>query len=221
MNPVVPNSLLPDAADNLPTRSSLLLRLRDVGDEVSWRTFFDTYWRLIHNVARKSGLSAQEAEDVVQDTVIAVARKMPGFSYDPKRGSFKQWLLLITRRRILDHLRRVYRALAVSDGPGTELAGQQVVCPNPTPDEAIDAMWEKEWQDNILQMALARVRQQVNPKHYQVFDYCVLQNFPPGRVAKMLGLTAPQVYLAKHRVRVAVNRAVQELETEAAHPPGP
>jgi DNA-directed RNA polymerase specialized sigma24 family protein len=42
-------------------------------------------------------------------TVIAVARKMPGFRYDPQRGSFKQWLLRITHRRIADHLREVYR----------------------------------------------------------------------------------------------------------------
>src|SRR6266404_4758915 len=97
--------------DSLPTRRSLLSRLRDLGDSDSWRTFFDTYWRLIYNLARKSGLSDTEAQDVVQETIIAVARKMPGFRYDPAKGSFKQWLLLITRRRIQDHFRRLYRSL--------------------------------------------------------------------------------------------------------------
>src|SRR5678816_1887940 len=90
--------------DSLPTRSSLLSRLRNLDDNRSWRTFFDTYWRLIYNVARKSGLSDEDAQDVVQETVIAVARKMPAFRYDASKGSFKQWLLLITRRRICDHL---------------------------------------------------------------------------------------------------------------------
>jgi DNA-directed RNA polymerase specialized sigma24 family protein len=49
------------------------------------------------------------AQDVVQETVIAVARKMPGVRYDPQRGSFKQWPLRITHRRIADHPRQVYR----------------------------------------------------------------------------------------------------------------
>ena len=95
--------------ESLATRSSLLDRLRDAGDQASWQTFFDTYWRLIYNVARKSGLDDPDAQDVVQEAVIAVARRMPEFRYDPAKGSFKSWLLLITRRRIHDHFRRRYR----------------------------------------------------------------------------------------------------------------
>src|SRR5678816_2584737 len=95
--------------DSLPTRQSLLSRLRDLDDQESWRVFFDRYWRLFYNVARRSGLDDASAQDIVQETVIAVAGKMPGFSYDPQRGAFKQWLLRITRRRIVDHLRKVYR----------------------------------------------------------------------------------------------------------------
>src|SRR5271166_5164444 len=108
--------------DGLATRSSLLRRLRNHSDEVSWQTFFDAYWRLIYNVARKSGLADADAQDVVQETVIAVARKMPEFRYDPAKGSFKHWLLLITRRRILDHVRRVYRSIPQATGSPQELA---------------------------------------------------------------------------------------------------
>ena len=75
-SPDAPSATIKD--DSLPTRRSLLSRLRDLSDSDSWRTFFDTYWRLIYNVARKSGLSDGDAQDVVQETVIAVARKMPG-----------------------------------------------------------------------------------------------------------------------------------------------
>src|SRR5688572_10094841 len=78
-------------ADDLPTRRSLLSRLRNVEDNESWRTFFDTYWRLLYNVARKSGLADHHAQDVVQETVIAVVRKIPEFRYDPVKGLFKQW----------------------------------------------------------------------------------------------------------------------------------
>src|SRR6188472_863642 len=111
MNSAPPNSARDHAAsdyDSLLTRRRLLSRLRDLGDDASWRTFLDTYWRLIYNVARRSGLPDAAAQDVVQDTVISVARKMPDFRYDPSVGSFKQWLLLVTRRRICDHVRRTY-----------------------------------------------------------------------------------------------------------------
>ncbi len=56
--------------------------------------------------AIRSGLSDQEAEDVVQETVISIAKKMPEFVYDPAKCSFKGWLMHVTRLRILDQLRR-------------------------------------------------------------------------------------------------------------------
>src|SRR2546423_7443046 len=106
--------------DSLLTRRTLLSRLRNLDDAESWRTFFNLYWRLLYNVARKSGLDDSSAQEIVQDTVIAVARKMPEFRYDPARGTFRQWLLRITRRRIIDQLRRNYRQPArAEDRPET------------------------------------------------------------------------------------------------------
>ena len=200
--------------DSVATRTSLLSRLRNIEDDASWQTFFETYWRLIYNVARKSGLADTAAQDIVQDTVIAVARNMPEFRYDPGRGSFKQWLLLITRRRIQDHLRRLYHSLPMADASDEEAMSHAEETLAPAPDDAIVAAWETEWRENIIQAALARVRQRVHPKNYQAFDYCVLQNVPASEVARMLGLNAAQVYLAKHRVSAAVKRAATELEAE-------
>ncbi len=79
----------------LPTRHSLIERLRDLDDQASWREFFDTYWKLIYGAAIRAGLSDQEAEDVVQETVIGVARKMPDFVYEPAVCSFKGWLMQV------------------------------------------------------------------------------------------------------------------------------
>ena len=78
---------MPASPDELiPTRRSLLSRLEDWDDQESWREFFNTYWKLIYGVALRAGLSDAEAQDVVQDTVVAVARKMQDFRYDPGRG---------------------------------------------------------------------------------------------------------------------------------------
>src|SRR3954462_12547982 len=89
-----------------PTRATLLERLRNLDDHASWQDFFDTYWKLIYCAAVKSGLSDHEAEEVVQETVIGVARKMETFRYEPQICSFKGWLMHVTRRRIIDHLRK-------------------------------------------------------------------------------------------------------------------
>src|SRR5262252_3704320 len=69
--------------DLIPTRESLLSRLKNWEDRESWQDFFDIYWKLIYSMARKAELTDAEAQDIVQETVISVARKIEGFKYDP------------------------------------------------------------------------------------------------------------------------------------------
>jgi RNA polymerase sigma-70 factor (ECF subfamily) len=90
----------------IPTRASLIQRLKNWRDQASWEEFFETYWRLIYGVATKGGLTDAEAQDVVQETLVAVARHIPDFKYDPVIGSFKAWLLNMTRWRIADQIRK-------------------------------------------------------------------------------------------------------------------
>ena len=90
----------------VPTRQSLLERLRNLDDHDAWQEFFDTYWKLIYCAAIKFGLSDTEAEEVVQETIIGVARKMETFRYEPQTCSFKGWLMHVTQRRIIDRLRK-------------------------------------------------------------------------------------------------------------------
>src|SRR3954451_9492253 len=98
---------MPHSEDELlPTRASLISRLKNWQDQKSWEAFFNTYWRLIYGLARKTGLSDAEAQDVVQETMAAAAKHMPGFKYDPMIGSFKGWLLHTTRWKISDQFRK-------------------------------------------------------------------------------------------------------------------
>src|SRR5580765_5374538 len=93
----------------LPTRQSLLQRLKRWDDQESWRDFFNQYWRLLYSAAIKAGLNDSQAQDVVQDTIILVSKKMEGFRYDPLVDSFKGWLLYLTRKRIALEYRRIER----------------------------------------------------------------------------------------------------------------
>ena len=54
------------AGELVPTRRSLLERLRDLDDHASWQEFFDTYWKLIYCAAVKFGLSDSEAEEAAE-----------------------------------------------------------------------------------------------------------------------------------------------------------
>lgn len=201
--------------DSLQTRQTLLSRLRDLGDDESWRRFFDLYWRLLYNFARKSGLDDHAAREIVQDTVVSMARKMPEYHYDPAKGSFRQWLMRITRRRIVDHLRRQYRQLPKADlmpEALEELPEHADAVTDKT--QALESAWDEEWERATFDAALARVRETSNPRHFQAFDYCVLKQWPVSKVADTLSMNAAQVYLAKHRVAQAMKRAVRQIEDE-------
>src|SRR5262245_51838473 len=201
---------------SLQTRASLLSRLRDLEDKESWQTFFDLYWRLLYNVARRAGLDDADAQDVVQDAVMAIAREIPQFQYNPERGTFKQWLFRILRRRIADHYRKLYRQPARAEmSPETfERSGDAADAFPARGGADLDTAWDQEWERSVLDAAIAQVRAEANPKHFQVFDYCVLKEWPVAKVAATLGMNAALVYLARHRVSQAVKRAARRINEE-------
>jgi RNA polymerase sigma-70 factor (ECF subfamily) len=197
--------------DFIPTRYSLLSRLQNWGDEASWKDFFDTYWRLIYSVARRAGLTETEAQEVVQETVISVAKSIHRFRRDPKSGSFKGWLRNLTRWRIADQLRKRTRLPGYEDLTGGGRLPEPDEIPD-TPDESAGARWEEEWQANLLQAAIDRVRQQVKEEQFQMFDLQVLREWPVERIAETLGVSAARVYLAKHRVTSMIKKEVRTLQ---------
>ena len=69
--------------ESIPTRQSLLARLKDWENQDDWRDFFDTYWRLIHRAALKASLTDAEAQDVVQEVMIAAALDLPAMDGHP------------------------------------------------------------------------------------------------------------------------------------------
>jgi RNA polymerase sigma-70 factor (ECF subfamily) len=212
MKPAPPDELI-------PTRRSLLTRLKDWEDRDGWKEFFDTYWRLIYGVALKAGLTEAEAEDVVQETVVAVAKQMPTFRYDAA-GSFKAWLLQITRWRIVDQFRKrpPWPAGArppSGDGTASTPASEQV----PAEDLDLQPAWDEEWQRNLVDAAIQRVKARVTPRQYQIFDLYVVKEWPVREVARTLHVNAAQVYLAKHRVSRLVREEVRRLEKKFAGPP--
>jgi RNA polymerase sigma factor (sigma-70 family) len=198
--------------DLLPTRRTLLSRLRDWNDQESWRCFFDTYWKLIYSTAVKGGLTDAEAQDVVQDTVISVMKSIRTFRYDPQRGSFKSWLLKLTRWRILDQLDKRDPHLARHSNRADTSTRTATIERQPDPaGSALEAAWDREYEANLRQAAFERVKQKVDPKQYQVFDLYVVKKWPVVKVARFLGINAGVVYLTKHRITNLVKKEVAQM----------
>ena len=195
----------------IPTRYSLLSRLQDREDNESWKEFFDTYWRLIYSVARKAGLTETEAQEVVQETVISVAKDIEKFRRDRRLGSFKGWLRNLTRWRIADQLRKRTR-LAEDPEAGDTGGGAGLSKAWEGADEQAEARWEEEWQANLLQSAIERVKKRVREEHYQMFELQVVREWPVRKVAETLGVSAAQVYLAKHRVSALIKKEARALQ---------
>jgi RNA polymerase sigma-70 factor (ECF subfamily) len=197
----------------VPTRQSLLERLRDLDDHASWQEFFDTYWKLIYCAAIKAGLSDHEAEEVVQETILGVARKMETFRYDPQTCSFKGWLMHVTRRRIIDHLRKRQPAGKFTGlGSDTTTSGTGLQIADPAADQAFEGIWDEEWQKNLVDAAMERVKRKVAPEHYQIFYLHSVKNMPARDIANLLGASMAKVYVVRHRVARLVKREIQTLQ---------
>ena len=207
---------MPSRPDELiPTRATLLMRLKDWQDEASWQEFFNIYENLIRGVAVKSGLSQAEAEDVVQETMVAVAKNIPEFQYDPAVCSFKTWLLNMTRWRITDQIRR--------RGPthGNQLPGsietsdtqitQEIVDPD---GDKLKAIWDHEWEKRLMEAAISNVKRKLEPEKYQLFDFYVNKSWAAEKVAKSFNVSVNQVYLAKSRIEKLIKEEIDRIQTE-------
>lgn len=217
---------LPASADTAPeaeenrllaasqkTRKSLIDRLGNWEDQRSWDEFYRTYWRLIYSVALKHGLRPDEAMDTVQEVILSIARQTQKSQYDPRMGSFKAWLMNLTRWRINDQFRRRAKDTHLTHGPRHHERDTATFdrFPDTKPGE-LEKMWDVEWAKNLLDRAMARVKAQVSPRQFQIFDCYVVKEWSVSRVMAELDVSMAQVYLAKHRVGKLLKRELSELE---------
>ena len=197
------------------TRKSLIERLENWEDQRNWDDFYKTYWRLIYSVAVKAGLRSEEAFDVVQETILGIAKQSKQKKYNPDAGSFKSWLLNITRWRIADQFRKRAKETASVAQPSEDDRKTAILDrfadPNPNP---LDKLWNEEWQRNITETALTQVKSRVSPKQFQIFDCYVIKGWPVKRVMSELGVSMAQVYLSKHRIGGLIKKEVEGLEKQ-------
>ena len=222
---------------SLATRPSLLARLKDWSQQTAWREFDHDYAPLLRNVARKAGLTDPEADEVVQETLIAVAKKIGEFKHAGNRGSFRAWLYQQARWRIADQFRARARVrpctegrpltppLSPGGGEGARGAGEgeseaataadslhlEASSAASEVDPGFERLWDAEWEEHLRQTALARVKRQVSARQFQLFDLHVLQGLSVRVAATAAGTTIAAVYMAKSRVGRLVRREIARL----------
>lgn len=212
----------PSVQFDVETRASLLHRVRDWSDDESWQEFFELYWRIIYALAVKAGLRESEAEEVVQATMLAVAKNIRDFNYDPEVGSFKQWLCNQAHWKISDHLRRRLRddehLRSPANSPATH-TGTATIERHPDPRNGLETFFDDDWRHAVGEVALSRVKAMVQPKQYQIFDLYAVKKWPIRRVSETLNVNLAQVYLAKSRISRLIRREIKRVEAQLERSP--
>jgi RNA polymerase sigma-70 factor (ECF subfamily) len=209
---------------SIRTRPSLLHRLKSGDDAESWQEFYRIYGKLVRDFALQAGLTASEADEVVQETAIGAARHLPEYRYNPKTCRFKTWLLNQASWRIKDQLKKRQRSAAFSgqaDVPRRANTGDAdssrtgIVNRVPDPSSAnLDDLFEQQWRKNLFAAALERVRGGFTLKQFQIFDLLVMQEWPAAQVAKALGVSLANVYVCRHRISKAIKKEILRLEAQ-------
>jgi RNA polymerase sigma factor (sigma-70 family) len=182
----------------IETSDSLLSRLRTDNAHEAWQVFFDAYWGAILRYGQKVGLNQDQAEEVLQDTMVALIRVLPEFAYDRRKGRFRNFLLTIVHRRAMCVLERSSRQRSLV---WTDALEEKLSClsgENDGPDH--EALLR--WRDSLLEEALRRLRDdpRLGENTFGVFEAYVIQRQPVEEVARKFGVSENAVYQVRNRL---------------------
>ena len=166
---------------------SLLSRLQSSGDDDVWREFHDRYYALVRGFARRRGLQPIDADDVAQEVLMAVHHGIREFHYDPAKGRFRGFLKTLA-------LRAIWRREPM-DGDHDEEGLDRLAA-----DPEIEDMWESEWRQYHLRLAMSRIRFEFPAAEVRVFEMLTTENRPSKEVASESGLPIDRVYKVKSAI---------------------
>ena len=192
----------------IETSAHLISRIRDGRDASAWGRFVYVYEPLVLGVCRKHGLQQADAADVVQDVFAAVARAMPRFRYDTARGSFRSWLVKVTRSKLASYFQKQCRRVVTIASESVGRLADYDEQPEMERDESLDERW------SLFDRVRAEIRPEFRPKTWTAFWLTVMQGFTNEDVAEYLGISVQAVYIAKSRVLKRLRARVRELTAE-------
>ncbi len=189
------------------THLTLLLRLRDRSDQLSWDEFHDRYGELLYRYARGRGASHADAEDVVQEVEMYLFKAMEGFEYDTRKGRFRSYL-----RSAVVHAMGRRAAKRARERAGLDPRILDYIAAEK--EATIDGQWEREWRLHRLRWALRSVADEFEEKTLQAFQLHALAGLSVDETAERTGLNKASVYQAKSRVLRRVKERLDTLDPD-------
>lgn len=191
-------------SDQLPTRISLLSRLKNPADADSWGEFFNRYQAVVSNIARRRGLTEHEAEEVVMEVFLRVSQTIGGFRSRGRSGSFRSWLFQLTRWRAYDKVQD--RLRKQSKDENIDKHEEQILVEAQQGEEL-----EKEAKKVLLDTLFHRLESSVPQKQLQAFRMMVVDEVPVEKVCELFKITPNFAYVIRHRVLAKLKAEAKKL----------
>lgn len=190
------------------TRASLLLRLPNASDLVAWDEFVNLYSPCVVRVVTRAGLQQADAENVLQEVLLRVAKSIELWLNRTERGGFRPWLLRIAKNETVNLLTR--KATRPFEFAGNSVGANLELLVDDHGDLAtsIDLEYEKE----VFLWAAEQVRESVSPHTWQAFWLSHVDGLSIEEVSNRLNLQIANVYFARSRVMKRLKQIVQEFE---------
>jgi len=188
------------------TRDSLILRITQGGDHLSWEEFFAIYQPFVFSVVKRLGIRDQDASDIVQDVFVTLVRALPQFEFQSEKGRFRGWLKTIVRNSVIDWFRRRGRSREVSLDA---LETQKVFLDD-------DLEWDAAYCTQVLRFAIERIKADSNSVTWYCFEEHLLQGRKAAEVGEDCGLTAGAVYANASRTLSRVRRKCAAFDSDLA-----
>ncbi|MFT5523328.1 MAG: RNA polymerase sigma-70 factor (ECF subfamily) [Pirellulaceae bacterium] len=180
----------------METSFSLLERIREEGSEAAWRRLADLYTPLIRNWLRQRGVTDTDADDLSQDVLMVIARKLPDFEHNQNTGAFRSWLKNITINCLRDFWKK--QKIRPTARGGSSFA--QILAELEDPHSHCSQQWDREYEIYMTRQLMRMLRPQFSQQTWQAFEQLALRGMSASEVASQLGLTVNSVYIAKSRV---------------------
>ena len=188
------------------TSPTLLGRLRqDPNHQAAWGKFVERYGPKIYGWCRQRQLQDADAQDVTQDVLLRLARKLRAFVYDPTR-SFRAWLRTLTQHAWSDFV----SARRPDLGSGSREAVEQLQ-EVAARDDLVTRL-EEQFDQEVMEEAMARVQLRVAPHNWDAFRLTALEGQSGEAVAQQLGIKVTAVFKAKSRIQEMLREEIARLE---------
>jgi RNA polymerase sigma-70 factor (ECF subfamily) len=190
------------------TRRSLVLRIRNRGDEQAWAEFVGIYRPLVYRLTRRRGFQHADAEELAQQAMVAVAGAIERWDPDPQKGTFRGWLFRIARNMMINFLTRSHPDDRGRGGTSfVALLEEQ-----PSRSTEAETLFDREYRRELFRWAAARVREEFHESTWQAFWQTGVEGLEARQVADALDLSLGAVYAAKSRVVGRLKREIRQLQ---------